>query len=248
MTILRALSFSLFLATFACQSAPQPEPQKLVAAKSSADQDAEKQKQEAEEKKTKEKELAHKRRDLDYAKVGLQTNEIERRMRTMSIESQLNDAELDLQKQKKELELHQKETAPREMEEHRISLDYQIHRAEESKEELAELESMYKDDEFASKTKELVIKRGRRQAEMADRNLAVSRREFAVFEGHTMPERERDLQKKVRDAELALEKARMEKQKTMMEMDVQKRQAEDKVKDLEIEIAELEKKLAEGKK
>ena len=151
MMILRALSFSLFLATFACQSAPHAEPQTTAAA-STADQDAEKQKQEAEEKKAKEKELAHKRRDLDYAKIGLQTNEIDRRMRTMSIEAQLQDAELELQKQKKELELHQKETAPREMEEHRISLDYQIHRSEESKEELAELESMYKDDEFASKT------------------------------------------------------------------------------------------------
>ena len=247
MTILRALPFTLFLATFACQSAPQKEPAQ-AAASSSAEQDADKQKQEADEKRAKEKELANKRRDLDYAKIGLQTNAIERQMRTMTIEAQVHDAELELQKQKKELELHQKETAPREMEEHRISLDYQTHRAEESKEELAELEAMYKDDEFASKTKELVIKRGRRQAEMADRNLAVGRREFGVFENHTMPERERDLQKKVRDAEMALERARLEKQKAMMELDVQQRQTDDKVKDLELEIVELEKKLAEDKK
>jgi hypothetical protein len=248
MTILRALPLSLFFVTLACHSAPSTDVAKKADAPATAEQDADKQKQEADEKRAKEREIAHKRRDLEYAKIGLQTNEIERRMRTMSIEAQLHDAEVDLQKQRKELELHQKETAPRELEEHLITLDYQTHRAEESKEELAELESMYKDDEFASKTKELVIKRGRRQAEMADRNLAVGRREFEVFKSHTMPEREKDLQKKVRDAEMALEKSRMEKQKSMMELDVQQRQAMDKVKDLEEEIAELERKLAEGKK
>jgi len=166
----------------------------------------------------------------------------------MTVESAVRHAQVELDKQKRELEQFQQKQKPREMEEHRIQLDMQTQRADEAKDELAELESMYKEDEFARSTKELVIKRGRKQLEMANRSLAVGQQEFEQFEKHTLTERERELTQKVEDAERDLEKARLEHQKAQMEVDVQQRQADDKVKDLQRDIAELEQKIKDGGK
>ncbi len=195
-----------------------------------------------------EKDLMHKRRDLDYARLSVQTSAIERQIRVMTGEQELAAAERAVQKARRELVLHQEEKAPRELEEQRIRLDYQIQRAEEAKEELAELEAMYQADEFAASTKEIVVKRGRRQLEMAERNLAVARAEFQFHQEHEAPEQVRDLTQKLKDAELGLEKARLEHGKMQTELGVQQRQADDRVRDLQVEIEELERKQAEGSK
>jgi len=210
-------------------------------AKADADKKAEEQKQQK-------KDLAQKQRDLDYAKIGVQTTAIDRQVRVMTVESAVRHAQVELDKQKRELEQFLQKVKPREMEEHRIQLDMQTQRADEAKDELAELEAMYKDDEFARSTKELVVKRGRKQLEMANRSLAVGQQEFEHFEKHTLAERERELTQKVDDAERDLEKARLEHQKATMEVDVQQRQADDKVKDLQRDIAELEQKIKDGGK
>jgi hypothetical protein len=238
-----------FLLAACAATAPEPEAQAPGAPPpKSADADKAEQQKKAEEKKQREKELAQKRRELEYAKVSVQTAGIDRQVRSMSVDTAVARAQLELDKHKRELDLFLTQHKPREMEERRIGLDHQIYRAEEAKEELAELEAMYKEDEFARSTKELVVKRGRRQMEMADRSLAVGKKEFELFERHTLTERERDLKQKVKDAEQELEKARLEHQKAQLEMGVQQRQADDRVGDLQRDIEELERKLAEDGK
>ncbi len=198
----------------------------------------------SEEQKQRAKDLQQKQRDLDYAKIAVQTAGLDRQVRMMGAEASVQKSQRELDKEKRELELFLGKHRPRELEEHQISLDHQIHRAEEAKEELAELEAMYKEDEFARSTKELVIRRGRRNAEMADRSLAVARQEMELFEKTTLAERERALRDKVKDAELELEKSRLEMEKAKLEVDVQQRQADDKVKDLQRDIEELQQKIA----
>jgi guanylate kinase len=162
----------------------------------------------------------------------------------MNTDAALQRAGVELAKASKQLELFRTQHKPREIEEKRIALDAQGNYADEAKDELAELEAMYKEDEFAKATKELVIKRSRRQMELADRRLAVARREFEVFEQHTLVEREDDLQRKVDDTKTDLEKAQIEQQKSKIELDVARRQAEDRVRDLERDIRDLEQELA----
>jgi hypothetical protein len=248
--IRRTLASTLAVALAACAatpSAPEPGAPSAPLAKTAEADKAEKDKK-AEEKKQQEKDLAVKKRDLEYAKVGVQTAAIDRQVRSMAVDASVARAQIELDKHKRELDLFISQHKPREIEERRISLDGQTYRAEESKEELAELEAMYKEDEFARSTKELVVKRGRRQMEMADRHLAVGKKEFEVFEKHTLVERERELRQKVKDAELELEKARLEHQKAQLELSVQQRQADDRVADLQRDIVELERKIAEGGK
>jgi hypothetical protein len=222
---------------------PAAKPADSQKAESEKDRKAEQEKK-AEEKAARDKELRTKKRELEYARIGLETAAIERQVRTLTVENLLQSARIDLEKAKRELELFLKSTKPHELEEHQIQMDSQTYRAEEAKDEQAELESMYKDDEFAKKTKELVLRRGRRQVELADRSLAVARKEFEVLEQHTLPERERELRRKVETAELDLKKADLEQRKAALELDVQKRQAEDKLKDLEQDVKELEQKIA----
>lgn len=237
----------LFLPLPSCATGSGELAPSAVQAPAAAD-DGKEQEKKAEEQKQRDKDLQQKRRDLDYAKIAVQTAAIDRQVRQMSVEAAAARSQIEVDKQKRELDLFLQQHKPRELEEHRIALDYQIHRAEEAKEELAELEAMYKDDEFARATKELVIRRGRRQMEMADRNLAVGQKEFEVFEKHTLAERERELRQKLKDAEVELDKARLEHQKAQIELDVQQRQADDKVKDLMRDIEELEQKAKGGAK
>lgn len=247
----RASSFLFPFLLVACASHPSeskqdPSTAAPAVAEAKSGDDAKK----AAEQKVKdaEKEWKHKVRDLEYAEISVRTTAIDRQIRTMGFEAELARAEKDVEKHKKNLEQHTKETAPRELEERRIGVDHSVYRAEEAKDELAELESMYKADEFAKATKELVIKRGRRGVEMADRSLAVARRELAELENHTMPQRERELRDQLADAERTLQKARLEADKARIELDVAQRQADDRVADLKQEVEDLAKKLDEAKK
>ena len=231
-------------------SVTEPSPQAPIAkpaepqqATSGKDSKAETEKK-AEEKAAREKELRAKKRELEYARTGMLTVAIERQVRTMTTDNLLETARIELEKAKRDLDLFLKSTKQHELDERQIQVDSQTYRAEEAKDEQAELESMYKDDEFAKKTKELVLRRGRRQVELADRALAVARKDLEVLEQHTLPQRERELRRKVDTSELDLKKAELEQRKTALELDVQGRQAEDKVKDLEQDVKELEQKLA----
>ena len=249
MTTHRTLSlvamFALLPFAGGCSTSANVEVQKP--ASSGVDDKAEADKK-SEEQKQRQKDLQQKQRELEYAKVSVQTAAIDRQVRMMAVEAGVQKAQREIDKEKRELDLFLGKHRPRELEEHQISLDHQIHRAEEAKEELAELEAMYKEDEFARTTKELVIRRGRRSAEMADRSLAVARQEMELFEKTTLVERERDLRDKVKDAELELEKSRLEMEKAKLEVDVQQRQADDKVRDLQRDIEELQQKIvAEAK-
>lgn len=212
-----------------------------------ADKAADETKQKAEEKQQKQKdlkkELQKKQRELDYARIEQGTGELDRTVRTMTVEAALQRTAADLEQARAALDLFLTEQKPRELEDKKISLDRSTYYAEESKDELAELVAMYEADEFAKTTKELVLKRGRRQLEMADRSLAISRREHREFEQHTLPQRERDLRRKVADAELERRKAEIEAEKAKVELQVAERKAKERGADLEEEIADLQEKL-----
>ncbi|MGE3174972.1 MAG: hypothetical protein AB7O97_20255 [Planctomycetota bacterium] len=237
----------------ACAGAPEavsaPAPEAVANSSTAAPQGgakadgADEAEAKAKAREEKQKQLQQKKRDLDYAKVEVQTAAIERQVRTMGVETAVADAQLEVDKKRKALDLFLQRIKPRELEEQRIGLDAQTYRAAESKAELAELEAMYKEDEFASATKELVVQRGRRQMELADRRLAVTRQEFDLFEQHTLPDRERDLRQELKQAEQGLEKARLEHQKAQLELGVQQRKADDRVTDLQQEIVDLEREL-----
>ena len=206
--------------------------------------DAEQAEAKAAAKKQKQKELRNKQRELEAARGEQQVAGYDRRVRQLALDASLLKTATDLEHSKKELAVFLAEVKPRELEERRMNLDSSSHRAEHSKDELGELVAMYEADEFARTTKELVLKRGRRELEMADRSLAVAKKELAHFENHTLPQRERELQQKVADAELERKKVEIEAEKWKLEQALADRKAQDRLSDLEEEIRELETALA----
>ena len=89
----------------------------------------------------------------------------------------------------------------------RLDLDRAQGRATDAELELAELEAMYADEEFAEKTKELVINRGRRAVEHAQRALEIQRRKLARLKEVELPADLKKLELAVLEADAKLEGA-----------------------------------------
>jgi hypothetical protein len=208
------------------------------------DKAADEKQQKLDERKKKQKELRDKQRELAHAKVEQQIEAIERRGRTMAVEAGLERSATDLEAARRGLDVFLKDVKPRELDERRLSLDGSTYRAEHSKDELGELTAMYEADEFARTTKELVLKRGRRETEMADRRLAIESREFAHFEQVELPQRERELRQKLADAELARKKAEGEAEKARLELELGAQKMVERQGNLDEEIRELQEALA----
>ncbi len=198
----------------------------------------------ADARKQKQKELRQKQRELDAAKVEQQVAELDRNVRQWSIDAQLLKTAAELEAAEKELQAFVQDVMPRELEQKRIQLDGSTYRAEHSKDELGELTAMYEADEFARTTKELVLKRGRRDLEMAERQLAITKKEAVHFENVVMPERRRELQQKVADAALARRKAEAEADKARLEFALATKKAAERLADLEEDVADLRQTLA----
>lgn len=256
------LSFSLLLFA-ACSNAPPAdktggplmvEPSKPTAGKPETqkpEKTAEELKAEAdkkaEEKKARDKELRLKLRELEYAKIEQQTGEIDRQTKTMTAQRSLDRARVELQKAQKDLKVFQTVVRPKDLEERRIAHQQAVYHAEHQKDELRELEEMYKAEEFAKTTKELVLKRGRRSMELADRSLAISTTEMKLVEENTLPDKEAELLRKSADAEIELKKAEMEMTKVQIENGLAVRRATDKITDLEQDVADLQAKASKDK-
>ena len=110
------------------------------------------------------------------------------------------------------------------IEDGRIDLDQARHRADHAKDELEELIAMYEAEEFAEITKELIIKRGRRNLEVAERRMALAeRRHQHLLEVEIPMEREKHeqaivaAQNGVRSAELAMNLSDLESRLRLME-------------------------------
>ncbi len=192
------------------------------------------------------KELRAKERELGYLEVEQRSATIEHELRVQGADHAVQVAQVEVEKVRQELELFLAHEKPTEIEERRISFASQTHYSEEAKDELAELESMYQADEFAKTTKELVLKRGRRKVELAERSLAIAARNLEVLEKQTMPRKEADLRRKLADAERALQRAARDREKTALELELAQRKVDDKRSDLVEDVAELKAKLAKA--
>ena len=200
----------------------------------------------ADERKGWQKELQQKQRELTYARAEMTTQDLDRQLRLIGAEQALAKADAGKEKAGRSLTLFLEQERPAALAERQLNIDQMIYRAEEAKDELAELEAMYDKDEFAKTTKELVLKRSRRQLEVADRRLKLARDEQQLEAAHRLPQRERDLRQELQEAETGHRRAAMELEKARLEAELAVRKAKDRIADLDRDIAELQKKLGPG--
>jgi HlyD family secretion protein len=142
--------------------------------------------------------------EIDQARGELRLAELERETEVMSAQLALAFAREDVAAAERALASFRSLERPHAEGESELALRQARNRLLDAEAELAELESMYADDDFAEKTKELVLARGRRSLEVARRAVElveVQRRNLLEQE---LPEKERLLQRELEEAKAAV--------------------------------------------
>jgi hypothetical protein len=130
--------------------------------------------------------------------------------------------------------------APARLEKARLELQGGKDMLDDAREELAQLEMMYKDSEIGDKTKDMVLARGKRGLARAEARLKTQERDFEALESRTLPlERDRlkaDAAEKRRD----VERAKRAADKATFERSAAVKAAENEVRRIKEELAGLE--------
>jgi HlyD family secretion protein len=129
--------------------------------------------------------------------------------------------------------------APRKLAEAKLELDHATDGLADAREELEQLELMYKESEIGDKTKDMVLARGRRGLERAQRRLAIEKTKIAALEGREIPLEGRRLAADVTEKTRAAEKVARDAERARFEKTLAARAAKDEVLRLTEELAAL---------
>ncbi len=177
-------------------------------------------------------EVAQKERELEHARLSLEIATLKTGHDVAAAEAEAKEATRSLSDAKFAL-TNLARQAQTELEDAEIDRDEASNRADEAKAELAELEAMYQADEFATMTKELVLQRGRRQLEFANRRLALQQKRLVLLREVEQEEKQREAGAKVETATTADTKARQDLERITKEAHLELLKAKHAVLDAE---------------
>ncbi len=152
--------------------------------------------------------LRKKQREVEYAQLALESARLDAENDLRASERAVAYAERELEAAERELEHYAKNTTALELDERTLSVDRSKQNVVEAAEELAELEAMYAQEDFAKTTKELVMTRGRTRLEMSRRDLALAERRARFLVEFEQRKRMRELEERVTKARHGLEESR----------------------------------------
>jgi hypothetical protein len=226
------------LAAASRTSAP-PQDQDAKKAESSKDsQDAKDKEKEAKEKAERDKALkrAALERDLPIAKEKVEN--ARRDLADQTADAQAASAKLqkELQLAKTKLETFEKREAPARTAKAQLDLQYARDNHENNKEELEQLELMYKDQDLADKTREIVIRRAKRELERTQQRLALQQEELGILTERTLPQEREKLSLDVEEKQREIARAERGTQKAMGDKKVALMAAESEIKRIEGEM------------
>lgn len=238
------LLLPIVLLTAACVSTPKSEPQVEAPKeqpKAAAPAEAAAKPDEAEIK-AKAKELDQKRFDLENKRSELKIERMERESSARGARENIEDAEMRRQKAAAGLENFLKVEKPHQLALFALQLDRGAQRLKEEQEELNELLAMYKNEDFADLTKELVINRAKAAIAFAERDLELDKQEVENKKAHDLAWKQKGLEQDLLEAERALRGAKEAEERGKLKAQVEARKSEREIDQLEKDIAELEKK------
>jgi hypothetical protein len=130
----------------------------------------------------------------------------------------------------------------------KIKLDRSQHRLqmtkdglEEAKEEMAQLEMMYKEQDLADKTREIVLRRGKRRVERAEAGLAIEMRDQEQLATQTLPLEEKRLKMDLESKQKALAQTRRTTEEALADKKIALMSCEFDVTKIKSEIEKTEK-------
>jgi|GEM_PF-3134076 len=178
------------------------------------------------------KKRAQQQRALELAELELQVAQLEAEQATTEAGRAVEEAHREVDEAQRALAHFQDHVMPHELAEAQLALDRADHRRELAKDELDELISMYAAEEFAELTKELVLKRGRKDLEFAERALVLQQAEQQALAGVELPRRRRDLEHELQQAQNGLADAEAAQRQGAIETQVKLLKARHELEDL----------------
>ncbi|MCH8852307.1 MAG: hypothetical protein IID41_06590 [Planctomycetes bacterium] len=162
----------------------------------------------------------------EYGKIGNQ--------------NKIAKAEQDLDIATTKLQHHEQYTAPNRLARGQLDLRNAEDRYKESQEEMTQLDLMYAEEDFADKTKEIVLQRGRRRLERSRTNLDIRSKTFLFLQNHSLPLEHKELQFKLEQASLLLAKTQRDAKAGELDKQIAILTAEAGVAKLEFELQVLD--------
>ena len=170
--------------------------------------------------------------DTTESEFALQLAKLEHERSLMQIKGEmgaaqfaLSGAKSDLQDAERALEEHKAERQVR-LDEAQLDLDGSIGRAKDAELELAELQAMYDEEDFAEKTKELVLERGRRSLAHSKRRLVIAKERMRQLVEEELPGEERDLMWDLKAAKIGFNDAQRDLSIATLSLKIDSLQAE----------------------
>ena len=186
----------------------------------------------------KKKKLEEATRALEIAKMKLEVAKMAQKSEEIELEIALAKARTEKEIAERHLRQFSDVDLPRRQEEGRLKLLQGQDNLQDAKEELAQLEDMYKDGDLADKTREIVLQRGKRRVERTVKWLALQEIELRSLETFHLPVEKEKLTLALKDKADALAKAERDAAKKRAEQGIQLKEAENAVVKQEGEVAE----------
>ena len=173
---------------------------------------------------------------LEVARLELKVAQLEAQSAERAAAQSADFAAREVQQAREALEQAEKSAAIRTRDSEN-TLKRAAVRLDETKVELSELEGMYAEEEFAEKTKELVLYRGKSQVELAAAALEVEQLRHELLVSEELPAERSKAELALRKAEVALEAAEVEREGAALRGRVAVMTAEEAVREAEKKAA-----------
>ena len=187
---------------------------------------------------TKKKKLEETKRSLEIAKMKLEVAKMSQKSEEIEQDVALTKARSERDLAERQMRQFTEIDMPRRLEEGRLHLQEGKDGLQDAKEELAQLEDMYKDGDLADKTREIVLNRGRRRVERTTKWLSLQEIELRSLETFHLPVEKEKLTLSLTEKKEALAKAERDTAKSKAERAIGTREAENEVTKQESEVAE----------
>jgi len=180
-------------------------------------------------------------RELEIARQKVRKAELALQNQRADDQAAIDKARVERELAEIKLKKFESQDAPHKLAETRLSLKNAQDNLKEQEEELEQLEMMYKEEDLADKTREIVLERGRRRLERARMSLANQQNALQILEQHTQPFELAELRSQVTQKDQALDGARRSAEAKLLEKQIDLWSAQAEVTRMEEELAELDK-------
>ncbi|MBI3818478.1 MAG: hypothetical protein HY286_07300 [Planctomycetes bacterium] len=245
LTILAPVAAATALFLPSCISAPSSRTEIRSAPESSAAQkqaeDPKKDKLDPKAAQELELKIARLERDLNMARHRLERARVDVQNQELNNRDSLTRAKSDLELARKALAQYNDFDSKIRIERGKLGMQQMEDGLQEMREELDQILSMYKDNEIADKTKEIVVRRNQRRLERLTQNAQMQKEEFENLMNKTIPLERAKLELELDAKERAMQAAERGARDGMADREIGVMGAESEVFRVESELASAKK-------